>query len=64
MTTQLSARNVTQKLMNNEMRRGYSKLTQKIKVMQKKVFLTKNTLYIHTHSHRYKTQTAVVKHTN
>ena len=54
MMTQLSAHNVTQKLMNDEMRRAYSKLTQKIKLMQKKVFLTKNTLYIHTHSHAYK----------
>ena len=39
MMTQLSDRNMTQKLMNNEMRRGYSKLTKKIKLVQKKVFL-------------------------
>ena len=62
--TQLSAHNMTQKLMNNEMRRSYSKLTQKNKTHAKNVFLTKNTFYIHTHSHGYKTQTAVVKHTN
>ena len=45
--------------MNNEMR-SYSKLTQKNKTRAKKVFLTKNTLYIHTYSHGYKTQTAIV----
>ena len=64
MMTQLSARTVTPKLMDNGMK-NYSKYqNSKNKTRANKVLLTNNTLSTHTHSQGYRIQTITIKHAN
>ena len=61
MMTQLSARTMTQKVMDNEMKRSYLKIqNSKNKTHVNRCSELIIHFYIHTHSHGYKIQTATV----
>ena len=61
-TTQLSAHNVTPKLMDNGMKVIQNIKNAKNKTHANKVLLTNNTLSTHTQSHGYRIQITTMQH--